>query len=262
MFKRLSVLLAPLAVCILLQSAAQAGVYIQIDIGNDGSYEGWFAIDPEPSNPFIVPVTASAAGGGIFVTSVVTMNETPNASFVGTVDTTVDPSPLAPNPPSGVVRIQALYSDLALPGGDPLSLESAITTVGMISEGNLVVASNTSYVDLIATPGPIFIAPGPPGPPVPPFFAVPGAGGLEAEIPSEEVNPFSDTEHAVVPRPAPIFDLLSDILISFDFTGPVDSILIQTSTTVMNVPEVSSIVAWSFCAALGLLVAYRRKRAA
>jgi hypothetical protein len=261
MFKRLLILIALFSALAAMQRDAQAGLFVTVDIDNNGTIESWFQVDPVPSNPF-GPITlpiATTGPGGLEVSVTVNTFESALTSFIGTISATVDAMG-DPNITTGVVRIQALWTEISLPGGTPLLLGSSITTPDFtaVLQGALVVATNTSYLDTIAV---VAGAPdtGPPG--VAPAITVPGAGGLVSLIPKGPNFPvdFIDAETGLRPRPAGTFDLLSDILISFDLSTA-GSLQISTQTFANAVPELASVVGWSFCAFLGLMV-YRRKRA-
>jgi hypothetical protein len=264
MIKRLLGLAALLAAGFLFQAPAQAGLYVVVDIGNNGSAESWFQIDPVPSNPF-GPVTvplATTGPGGLTVSVTVNTFESAMQSFIGTISATVD-SAGNPNITTGNVRIQALWTGIALPAGDPLLLASSITTPDASAAAPfnaLVNASNSSYLDTVAvTPG---STPTPPG--TAPVITVPGSGALVSQIPTGPSFPagFIDAATGLRSRPGGTFDLLSDILINFDLTRA-DSLQISTQTSAAAVvPEASSLIAWGLCAGLGLIVAYRRKRVA
>jgi hypothetical protein len=216
-----------------------------------------------PSNPFgpiTVPLATSGPGG---TTVSVTVNtfESAMQSFIGTISATID-STGSPDVTTGSVRIQALWTGITLPAGSPLLLASSITTPDSSAAAPfnaLDNATNTSYLDTVAvTPG---STPAPPG--TPPVITIPGSGGLVAQIPNGTSFPsdFIDAAQAPRNRPAGTYDLLSDILIDFDLSiANALQISTQTSATAI-VPEASSLIAWGLCAGLGLVVAYRRKRA-
>jgi hypothetical protein len=264
MFKRLLMLIALLSAFMVLPGAAQAGLFITVDIDNNSTIEGWFQVDPVPSNPFgplTLPLVTDGAAGGLTVSVTVNTFESASTSFVGTLSATVDNTG-GVNITTGSVRIQALWTEVLLPGGSPLLLGSTITTpdISASTLGSLVTATNTSYLDNIA------VVPGVPdtGPPgVAPAITTPAVGGLVALIPTGPSFPIDFIDAAFAPRDRPglTFDLLSDILINFDLSTA-GSLQISTQTSASSVPELSSVLAWGLVAVLGLMIAGRRKRAA
>ncbi len=182
---------------------ADAGLFITIDISPDSGPDG--AGYSDPADP-PVPSTgfAIASVGGITITVTSTVSEEALESGISSSSTIS-----IAGAGTGTARIRVLYTEIDLPIGTPLLLVSTVASDA--PDDRVTFASNESFLGaglLISLPNP--------------------SGGLLSSI---DGSPDSDSASGLRARAPGEFDLLQDVIVSFDLPADVVPAPL-TSTTI------------------------------
>jgi hypothetical protein len=219
-----------------LTSSVEAGIVVTIDIGNDGDNEFTSpailaGLDPSPSN-FVIPfagVTEDDFVDGLALTGTVITTEDATGSMISEIHIESGTGTTAHT----TVKITTTWTLVDDPPGSPLLLVSSMSTA--IGLSSTIPSTHLSFLNGLP------------------------AGGLLASVTGPLDDSDSDIEE-IDPVVHPM-TISAETILNFS-SGAVAFNADAATTVVAPVPEASTIAAWSFCAALGLLVAYRRKRAA
>jgi hypothetical protein len=240
--KRIAVIFGiALTATALLSSAAQAGLFITVDIGNNGTVEGSYS---DLSDPVTMTGTVVNATNGTVSVDVQTSVFT--SALSSGINTTQAAVTLVGGG-SGTVRVKVLFTEVDLPLGPFLDMMASIASSSLT--GEISSATNASYITDTIT---LNLATGA-------TTFTPIAVPVTASIGPSPSN--SGNISGIRPRGGAIFDLLQDLTINYNLNVlPTANVVADTVVLRTSIPEASSLVAWSLCAVVGGILTYRRRR--